>query len=111
MRGVVGPNPTPFGEQLREQRRLAGLCFRCGEKYHMGYQCKKQILLLEGDEEPDQEVTEDENEEGIKEDNGEISIHALKGVTNNKIIKVEGQIEGKRLTILIDSGSMLGHLY
>ena len=57
MRGVVGPNPTPFGEQLREQRRLAGLCFRCGEKYHMGHQCKKQILLLEGDEEPDQEVT------------------------------------------------------
>lgn len=35
----------------------------------------------------------------------EISIHALEGVTNNKIIKVEGQANKCNLMILIDSGS------
>lgn len=40
-----------------------------------------------------------------EEDNGEISLHALKGVTNNKIIKVEGRVKDKSLMILIDSGS------
>ena len=38
------------------------------------------------------------------EDNGEILIHALKGVANNKIIKVGGQAMGY-LMILIGSGS------
>ena len=39
------------------------------------------------------------------EDNGEISLHALKGVTNNKIIKVERKVKDKSLMILIDSGN------
>lgn len=47
----------------------------------------------------------EEYEESGDEDNGEISLHALKGVTNNKIIKVEGKVKDKSLLILIDSGS------
>ena len=42
--------------------------------------------------------------EGV-EDNGEISLNALKGITNNKIIKVEGKVEEGNLLIFIDSGS------
>ena len=80
---------------------MAGLCFRCGGKY-LRYQCKRQILLLEGEEEEVQGETEEEDGE---EDNGEISIHALKGVVNNKIIKVEGKVKDNSLLILIDSGS------
>ena len=34
-------------------------------------------------------------EEDNEEDNGEISIHALKEVTNNKIMKVEGRSNGE----------------
>ena len=44
-------------------------------------------------------------EEDDEEDNGEISIHALKEVTNNKIMKVEGRSNGCNLMILIDSRS------
>ena len=40
-----------------------------------------------------------------EEDNGESSLHALKGLTNSKIIKVEGQVEESKLMILIDNGS------
>ena len=32
------PSTMPYGEQLREQRRLVGLCFRCGDKYHFRHQ-------------------------------------------------------------------------
>ena len=105
----TGPNTVPYGEQLSEQRRLAGLCFRCGDKYHFGHQCKRQILLLEGGEEEEEvedskeEVGEDGESEG--EHDGEISLHALKGVTNNKIIKVAGSRKNHGLLILIDSES------
>ena len=106
MKGVAGQGTAPSGDQLREQRRLAGLCFRCGDKYHPGQPCKRQILLLEGNEDSDQEIEEGEDGANKKvEFNGEISIYALKGVANNKIIKITGQAKGSNLTILIDSGS------
>lgn len=58
---VGGSSSVPYEEQLGEQRRLAGLCFRCGDKYYQGHQCKRQILLLEGDEEEDQGETGEVN--------------------------------------------------
>ena len=39
-------------------------------------------------------MEEGDGEDLEEEDNGEISIHTLKGVVNNKIIKVEGQAKG-----------------
>lgn len=105
-RGGMGAGSLPYGDQLREQRRIAVLCFRCGDKYHIGHQCKRQILLLEGNDTQEEGEAEDGDCEGLEEeDNGEISIHALKGMVNNKIIKVEGQAKGGSLMILIDSGS------
>jgi len=44
--------------------------------------------LLEGEE----EVVEKKEEIVEEEDNGEILLHALKGLTNNKIVKEEGRI-------------------
>ena len=54
---------------------------------------QRQILLLEGDKEDETKGSKEEVEDGgesEEENNREISPHALKGVTNNKIIKVEG---------------------
>ena len=42
--------------------------------------------MLEGNEEFEQVVPKEEEEEEAKENNGEISIHALYGVTNSKIV-------------------------
>ena len=89
-----------------EQRRMQGLCFRCGDKYTPGHQCRRQLLLLEGEEEAG-EVEEEEvsqKEEG-GEEKMEISLHALRGVVTSKIIKVEGRVSDSSLMILIDSVS------
>ena len=68
-----------------EQRRQLGLCFKCGEKYS-----------------PRHEMAA-ENVPEIED--GEISLHALKGCPTNKIIKVEGLVGNRKLMELIDSGS------
>ena len=50
--------------------------------------------MLEGEEEETEareEVPAFQSEFGV-ENKGEISLHALKGLTNSKIIKVEGRI-------------------
>ena len=63
-------------------------------------------MLLEGDSRERLEEEEREEDEEFGEgDKGEISLHALKGVNNNKIIKVEGKVNDDDLLILIDSGS------
>ena len=95
-----------------EQRRHPRLCFPCGEKYSLSHQCKRQLLLLEGEEEEmeaGEEVTAFQSEFEAK-DNGEVFLHALKGLTNSKIIKVEGRIPDCKLMVLIDSGSTYNFL-
>lgn len=58
-------------------------------KYYPKHQCKRQLLLLERE---DAEILEKGKTSKFgdlgEEDNGVISIHALKGLANNKIIKV-----------------------
>ena len=44
-------------------------------------------------------------EEGEEEGSGAISLHAIKGVGNSKVIKVEGNVHNNSLMVLIDSGS------
>ena len=47
-----------------EHRRQADLCFKCGDKYVPSSQCKRQLLMLERDEETGEikEITTAENE-------------------------------------------------
>ena len=71
------------------------MCFRCGDKYSPKHQCKKQLLLFKG-----KEVEEDEGlaiVEELEEDNGAISLHAIKGMANSKIIKVEERVPNSTL--------------
>ena len=76
-----------------KQRRQDRLCFKCGDRYYPRHQCKRQLLLLEGEDGIMEEVEEIMGAEELKgEDNREISLHALKGLANNKTIKVEGKV-------------------
>lgn len=105
---VVAPSNHSVGQsgKLIEQRRQARLCFKCDDRYYPRHQCKRQLLLLEGEDgmmDEEEEIEEAEELEG--DDNREISLYALTGLINNKIIKVERKVQEGNLMILIDSGS------
>jgi len=99
---VVAPNLIDGG-RLIEQRHQAGLSYGCGDRYFPGHRCRRQLLLLEGED--DEEKVAEENSEVEREDKGEISLHALKGLVHSKIIKVKGRAHNCSLMVLIDSGS------
>lgn len=103
------PNLASKEPLLVEQKRQLGLCFRYGEKYTPGQQCKRQLLQMERQEEENEEgmVEVEESKDigrGTAED-GEISMHALQGCPMGKIIKAKGWVGKKKLMILTDSGS------
>ncbi len=99
--------------QVIEQRRAAGLCFKCGEKYYQGHQCQGKSLNQIGGEYEVEEVfdeglLQEEEEEAVQQDEPDemgISVHALSGETPQETLKVQGEVGGKPLVILIDTGS------
>nr|CAD1832615.1 unnamed protein product [Ananas comosus var. bracteatus] len=103
-----------------KRRRVAGLCYKCGEKYHSSHVCQSKALnTLQGTEElfevydEDYLLEEEPVEElvvGVEEGKAEpleieVSVHALSGEKQQDTIKVQGEAKNKMLTILIDTGS------
>lgn len=89
-----------------EARKDKGLCFNCDEKYLRGHRCqKRQLFLLIGDDE--EEVNEQNLQElmGDELEDVQISMHALVGSNSFRTMRVQGQLKGRTITILIDSGS------
>nr|CAD1843422.1 unnamed protein product [Ananas comosus var. bracteatus] len=113
--GYRAPVGTATGNSGYKHRKAAGLCYRCGEKYQPGHQCQSKTLhLISGHEEPDevfderllQEVEEEEQPPaGEEREESGVSIHALSGQHHHDTIKVQGEVDGKAVTILIDTGS------
>ena len=90
-----------------QARREKGLCYNCEEKFAPGHRCKTQhIYMLEmvtddaGDGPKIEEIMEDK--EKIQP---EISLHALSSISTPQTMRVLGSIHGRKLHILIDSGS------
>lgn len=85
-----------------QKRREKGLCFNCDERFIPGHRCKiKQAFLTELVESSDEEV----QEEGHTNDAAEISIYALVGIRGPRTLRMESWINGRRVMVLIDSGS------
>ncbi|XP_020095072.1 uncharacterized protein LOC109714771 [Ananas comosus] len=107
--------PYGISKQLFEQRRAAGLCYKCGEKYQPGHICQNRTLLQICaspviDEIFDEQLipTEEEEEHPSNDEEVEevgVSVHALSGQNLHDTIKVQGEVKGKTLTILVDTGS------
>ncbi|KAL4351905.1 hypothetical protein GQ457_06G037700 [Hibiscus cannabinus] len=99
-------------QSLLEYRRSHNLCFKCGDKFSPGHQCKiKQLNSMEDDEQavfPEdtnlQEITEQNMDKSVDEEL-EISINALTGSVGHSTLRIQGTIKGKPLSILVDSGS------
>ena len=90
-----------------DQKRQLGLCFRCGEKYGQGHQCKKLLLAMEGQEDGKEQEAGIETNDEILEGNegGKISMHALQGQAADRVIKVKGLVRKRSIVVLIDSGN------
>ncbi|XP_038999500.1 uncharacterized protein LOC120125070 [Hibiscus syriacus] len=99
---------TSSRQNLLDYRRQNNLCFKCGDKFVPGHQCKiKQlnmmikddtVVLPEGSEEVEQPMVQEE-------ESLEISINAITGCIGYNTLRIQGTIQGRPLNILIDSGS------
>ena len=90
-----------------QARREKGLCFNCDEKFTPGHKCKlQQAFLIEVVEESEDgcELISDDKEEEC-EAIPEISLHALSDISTPQTMRVVGTVHGRRLHVLIDSGS------
>ncbi|KAI0523142.1 hypothetical protein KFK09_005532 [Dendrobium nobile] len=97
-------------EKEMQEKRAKGLCFRCEEKYTLGHRCKDQTfqaLTICNDEEAEggEEETEEEMEEKLHLDLAEVFPNSVVGFTMNHTMKVKGELEGKEVVVLIDSGA------
>nr|XP_027090423.1 uncharacterized protein LOC113711457 [Coffea arabica] len=95
-----------------QYRRDYHLCFKCGEKYGSGHQCKQKEmhLLLAMEEEDvvaaspgDEEIIEYHGHQGKRD--VEFAIHALTGKMLHNTIKLKGQYQGTEMSISVDGGS------
>lgn len=103
--------------EVYEYRKNDKLCFRCGDKYVVGHQCKQKQLnclsrVVETTEEGHVEIEDPSYADMIIE--GEIEqkveevvcLNALSGSSQGvNTILVSGTVKNKSLTLFIDSGS------
>ncbi|XP_027062727.1 uncharacterized protein [Coffea arabica] len=102
--------PTKLSAQELQYRRSNGLCFRCGEKYGMGQQCKvghSNCMTLEEEEDSAFEDALGEQDEQTRNPGQamEMSLHALSEALKRKTITLSGILDGEEVLILVDTGS------
>lgn len=85
-------------KQLQE-RKEAGLCFKCDENFVPGHKCQKLcwIDVVDDEQQSDNDIN-DEVEERDRRDNmiPAISLNALTGVSTLNIMRIIGRIGGNR---------------
>ncbi|XP_039023154.1 uncharacterized protein LOC120155744 [Hibiscus syriacus] len=101
---------TPTQKQnLIDYMRQNSLCFKCGEKFVPGHQCKaKQLNMMIEDENvlPSEILANDPEQQNLQEEESlEISMNAITGCIGHNTLRIQGTIQGRPLNILIDSGS------
>nr|CAD1817770.1 unnamed protein product [Ananas comosus var. bracteatus] len=94
----AGAERAQPNRRLWEQRRAAGLCFKCGDKYSFGHQCKQLAVNAMSatsevtevyDEECLKEVTELEELADEEEREIGLSLHALSAENLQETIKIQ----------------------
>ncbi|XP_027060831.1 uncharacterized protein [Coffea arabica] len=109
---AVKKTPQHFKKITPEElqyRREHHLCYKCGEKFGPGHQCKqKEIHLMVAVEDRPEDLEEGEviEYQGAQSARGvEMAIHALTGKMTYNTIKLQGLFKGTPLSILVDGGS------
>lgn len=107
--------PTTQGEfkkltpQEIQFRRNNHLCFKCGEKFTVGHQCKfvnLHFMVAEEEEEEFQDAPGEQDEHtGNPGKPIDVSVYALSCAIQRKTITLQGQLKGETVSILVDTGS------
>ena len=102
--------PKKISLQEMQYRRNNGLCFKCGEKYGIGHQCKVGYSNCMTLEEKDNAAFEDafgeqDEQTGNPGQAMDMSLHALSEALKRKTITLTGILDGEEVLILVDTGS------
>ena len=99
---------------LRAYRRARGLCIKCAEKWSRDHKCPESVQLqvmqelydlFQLEEECTDEMVEPQQQSPSEQLFMSLSEAAVSGLEVPKMMKFQGQIQGKQVLILVDSGS------
>ena len=97
--------PKRLGWEEMQKRRAQGLCFNCNERFTPGHKCQGPRLLLIEDHDEVQDKEEEAEISDNREDELEVSIHALTGWASPRTMRVAATIKSQPIMVLIDSRS------
>jgi hypothetical protein len=86
-----------------DERREKELCFNFDNNYSKGHKCSENKLFYIDCEEKKYQELKLPEEPNLEETTPTISCHALADISTPETIKIQGYIERKMVTILIDS--------
>ena len=99
-----------------QHRKECGFCYHCNEKFGPGHRCKKtlQMLIVQEDEDGVEELEDTDDGGGKAVDKEEpeaqllfasVSLKSTLEWTSPKSFKLMGELQGKNITVLINSGA------
>ena len=97
-------------------RRNNGLCFKCGEKFGQGHQCKMKhlnFMLYEKDEDAKfQDASREQDElSGHSRESMEVSLNAFSNSLRRNTILLQGKLVERTVKILVDTGSSYNYMH
>nr|KYP50891.1 Transposon Ty3-G Gag-Pol polyprotein [Cajanus cajan] len=109
---TLAPNTLPIkrlSTQQMQERRTAGLCYNCDEKFFPGHKCSTPRFLLLLHDEAETLDPNSEPETAILPSDPPLHFHlspqALTGLPSPQTLKFHGTINGQSVMVLIDTGS------
>jgi hypothetical protein len=97
------PQPTKLTPQQMDERRAKGLSFNCDNKYSKGHKySQKKLFYIDCEEEEDQELESSQDRDLKDTTTPMISCHALADIKTPQILKIQGYMKKKKVTMLID---------
>jgi Retroviral aspartyl protease len=100
----VNPEKKNSKNALMEHRRSLGLCFKCGEKYYPGHQCKVKVHMLIGQEDTQENVIENSEEEKEAKE-AILTMFVISSNPHLTTLGFKGKVGGREVCVLIDSES------
>lgn len=100
-------------KQLKEYRRANGLCYSYGDKYAPGHVCTKNEAQVKAIETTGEEQVYIEDamlnalavEETVAEAAAFLSVNALSGTNNPKMVRLRAMVANQVMLLSVDSGS------